>query len=256
MIRFASALVTGASSGIGEQIARELADRGSRLVLVARRADRLARLAEELGRRVDVDCVTADLTSPAGLDLVAQRLHDDPVELLVNNAGVSTGGDFHVLPVEAELAEISLNVTALVRLTHAALPGMVHAGRGGILNVSSLAGNQPLPGFATYGACKAFVTTFTEALAAEHRHTGVHLTVLKPGYVYTEMTGESAPDPGSFTARLLWLQPDRVAAEALDAVERGRVHCVPGASWKVADAATQGLPRGLVRALSSRVRAD
>src|SRR4051812_24285871 len=203
MTRYASALVTGASSGIGEQIARVLADRGCRLTLVARRAERLARLADELGRDVDVDCVAADLTTADGLDLVATRLSEQPVELLVNNAGVSTGGDFHELPVEAELAEIALNVVALTRLTHAALPAMVRAGRGGILNVSSIAGNQPLPGFVTYCSTKAFVTTFSEALAAEHRRTGVHVTLLKPGYVFTEMTGESAPDPDSATARLL-----------------------------------------------------
>jgi short-subunit dehydrogenase len=256
MTRYVSALVTGASSGIGEQIARVLADRGCRLTLVARRADRLGRLAEELGGRADVDVLEADLATPDGLDRVAQRLHDDPVELLVNNAGVSTGGDFHALPVDPELTEIALNVDAVVRLTHAALGPMVRAGRGGILNVSSIAGNQPLPGFATYGASKAYVTAFTEALAAEHRNTGVHVTVLKPGYVFTEMTGESAPDPGSMTARVLWLDADRVAAEAVDAVERGRLHCVPGATWKVAEMATTGLPRAVVRALSSRVRAD
>ena len=256
MTRYVSALVTGASSGIGEQIARVLAARGCRLTLVARRGDRLARLAEELGQAVEVECVEADLASGAGLEQVATRLLDDPVELLVNNAGVSTGGDFHDSPVEAELAEISLNVLALARLTHAALPAMVRAGRGGILNVSSIAGNQPLPGFVTYCSTKAFVTTFSEALAAEHRRTGVHVTVLKPGYVFTEMTDGSQPDPDSATARFLWLTPDRVAAEAVDAVERGRVHCVPGGTWKVADVATTGLPRALVRVLSSRVRAD
>jgi short-subunit dehydrogenase len=256
MTPYASALVTGASSGIGEQIARVLGGRGCRLVLVARRADRLAGLADELGRQVDVECVDADLTTHDGLERVATRLQDRPVELLVNNAGVSTGGDFHELPIEPELAEIALNVVALTRLTHAALPAMVRAGRGGILNVSSIAGNQPLPGFVTYCSTKSFVTTFSEALAAEHRHTGVHVTLLKPGYVFTEMTDGSQPSPDSATARLLWLQPDRVAAEAVDAVERGKLNCVPGATWKAANAATTGLPRALVRVLSSRVRAD
>src|SRR4051795_12130834 len=103
MTRYASALVTGASSGIGEQVARVLADRGYRLTLVARRGDRLARLADELGERVEVDSLDAYLTTPAALERVATQLADAPVELLVNNAGVSTGGDFHALPVEPEL---------------------------------------------------------------------------------------------------------------------------------------------------------
>lgn len=256
MTAYASALVTGASSGIGEHIARVLAGRRCRLTLVARRGDRLAQLAEELGRQVDVDWVEADLATPAGTSRITQRLVEQPVELLVNNAGVATGGDFHELAVDGEHAEIALNVVALVALTHAALPAMVRAGRGGILNVSSMAGNQPLPGFVTYGATKAFVTAFSEALAAEHRKTGVHVTVLKPGYVFTEMNDGSAPDPGSATARFLWLRPERVAADAVAAVERGRVHCVPGTTWKAADVATQSLPRAVVRALSSRVRAD
>jgi short-subunit dehydrogenase len=252
---YASALVTGASSGIGAEIARVLAGRGCRLTLVARRSERLAGLAAELGGPAEVDWVAADLATPDGLELVVRHLADRPVELLVNNAGVSTGGSFHTLPVEPELDEISLNVVALVRLTHAVLPGMVAAGRGGVLNVSSIAGNQPLPGFATYGATKAYVTAFSESLAAELRGTGVHVTVLKPGYTYTEMNDGNAPDPGSLPGRVLWLQADRVAADAVAAVERGRTHCVPGATWKVADAVIQTLPRAAVRALSSRVRA-
>jgi short-subunit dehydrogenase len=256
MTRYASALVTGASSGIGAEIARVLAARGCRLTLVARRADRLAELADELGAGATVDWVAADLTTPAGVDLATQHLADHPVELLVNNAGVSTGGSFHTLALEPELDEIALNVLALVRLTHAVLPGMVAAGHGGILNVSSIAGNQPLPGFATYAATKAYVTAFSESLVAELRGTGVHVTVLKPGYTFTEMNDGNAPDPSSLTARMLWLQPERVAADAVAAVERGRTHCVPGATWRVADAVIQTLPRAAVRALSSRVRAD
>ena len=255
MTSYRSALVTGASSGIGAEVARVLAARECRLTLVARRGDRLAALADELAPLTAVDWLTADLATPDGVELVADRLAEQPVELLVNNAGVGTGGTFHTLPLQPELAEIALNVVALVRLTHAVLPGMVAAGRGGVLNVSSIAGNQPLPGFATYGATKAYVTAFSEALAAELRGTGVHVTVLKPGYTYTEMNDGSAPDPASLTGRALWLRPDRVAADAVAAVERGRTHCVPGTTWKVADAVIQSLPRAAIRALSSRVRA-
>ena len=255
MTRYASALVTGASSGIGAEFARVLAARECRLTLVARRADRLAELAEELSGRTTVDWLASDLATADGVGLVERRLAEQPVELLVNNAGVSTAGSFHTLPVDPEIDEISLNVVALVRLTHAVLPAMVAAGHGGILNVSSIAGNQPLPGFATYAATKAYVTAFSESLAAELRGTGVHVTVLKPGYTFTEMNDGNAPDPASLTGRVLWLQPDRVAADAVAAVERGRGHSVPGTTWRFADAVIQTLPRAAVRALSSRVRA-
>jgi short-subunit dehydrogenase len=158
---FRTALVTGASSGIGEQIARVLADRGCALTLVARRTDRLTALAEELRVRVEVDWLAADLGTDEGLSLVERRLTAEPVELLVNNAGIGTGGTFHELPVGGEVDEVRLNVLAPLRLTHAALPPMVAARHGGVLNVSSIAGNQPVPGFATYGATKAFLTAFT-----------------------------------------------------------------------------------------------
>jgi hypothetical protein len=250
---FSSALVTGASSGIGAEIARVLATRGCALTLVARRADRLEQLAGELSAKVPVDVVPADLADEAGVATVERRLHDHPVELLVNNAGVGTGGSFHTLPLDDELNEIRLNVLALVRLTRAALPAMVAAGRGGILNVSSLAGDQPLRGSATYSATKAYVTTFSESIAAELRGTGVHITVVKPGFTYTEMGGEEAPDPSSFLGRHLWLQADRVARDAVDAVEKGRMICVPGGQWKAVNGLVQALPRPVVRLLSSRL---
>jgi uncharacterized protein len=253
MAGFGSALVTGASSGIGAEIARVLAQRGCALTLVARRADRLEQLANELSDRVSVDVVPADLADEAGVTTVEQRLHDQPVELLVNNAGVGTGGLFHTLPLDGELREISLNVVALIRLTRAVLPAMVEAGRGGILNVSSLAGDQPLRGSATYSATKAYVTTFSESIAAELRGTGVHVTVLKPGFTYTEMGGEEAPDPASFMGKHLWLQADRVAGDAVDAVEKGKLICVPGGQWKAVNGLVQALPRPVVRLLSSRL---
>ncbi|MDQ1697606.1 MAG: uncharacterized protein QOJ03_2959 [Frankiaceae bacterium] len=253
---FRSALVTGASSGIGEQIARTLAARGCALTLVARRTERLAALAQELGAAVAVDWLAADLSSDDGIGIVERRLGEHPVELLVNNAGVGSGGRFHELPAEGEAAQVMLNVLAVVRLTRAAAPAMVAAGRGGILNVSSIAGNQPLYGYATYGATKAFVTSFTESIAFELRGTGVHVSVLKPGYTDTEMNAGTVPDRSSVQGRLLWLGAEQVAVAAVDAVERGRVHCVPGMTWKLADAVTQSLPRAAVRVLSSRVRAS
>ena len=252
MATYRSALVTGASSGIGREIARELADRGAELTLVARRQERLADLAAQLGDRVTVRTLAADLASDDGVSAVERHLDEHPVELLVNNAGVGTGGKFHQLPLGPELNEIRLNVLALVRLTHACLPGMVDAGHGGVLNVSSIAGNQPLQGYATYGATKAFVTSFTESISFEVRRSGVHVTVVKPGYTETEMNPD-APQEG-MQRRLLWLDAKHVARAAVDAVERGRLHCVPGATWRVADALIDSLPRSAIRLLSSRVQ--
>src|SRR3954453_20322852 len=229
---YRTALVTGASSGIGAEVSRVLADRGCDLTLVARRADRLEALAAQLSGQVRVDVVPADLADEPGLSTVEQQLQSHPVELPVNNAGVGTGGSFHTLPIDAELHEIRLNVLAVVRLTRAALPAMVAAGRGGVLNVGSLAGDQPLRGSATYSATKSYVTTFSESIAAELRSTGVHVTVVKPGFTYTEMGGDEAPDPGSFLGRRIWLQADRVARDAVEAVEKGRLICVPGRSGR------------------------
>jgi short-subunit dehydrogenase len=253
---FRSALVTGASSGIGEQIARVLSTRGCAVTLVARRAERLAALADELRATAPVDWFAADLGTEDGVASVEHRLTERPVELLVNNAGVGTGGRFHELPVDAEVAAVLLNVVAPLRLTRAALPAMVAAGRGGILNVSSIAGNQPLNGFATYAASKAFVTSFTESVAFELRGTGVHVTVVKPGYTDTETNAGNVPDRSSLQGRLLWLDAADVATAAVEAVEKGRLHCVPGLTWKAADAVIQTLPRAVVRALSSRVRTN
>lgn len=253
MTPYRSALVTGASSGIGEQIARVLAARGCALTLVARREDRLRRLAGELSAQVPVDVAVADLTRDDDVTRIAERVRTRPVELLVNNAGVGTTGAFHTVSEEGELAAIRLNVLAVARLTHAALPAMVAAGRGGVLTVSSLAGDQPLRGSATYAASKAYVTTFTESIAAELRGSGVHATVLKPGFTFTEMVGDGAPHPSSVAGRYLWLQAAAVARAGVDAVERGRLVCVPGVPWKALSGLTQALPRPTVRALSSRL---
>jgi hypothetical protein len=250
---YRSALVTGASSGIGTEFARQLAARGVDLVLVARRTDRLEALAEEL-TGVSIEVMSADLTTDDGIRLVEQRLADSPVELLVNNAGVASSGPFS----EADLGQqddiVRLNVLALMRLTHAAVGPMVAAGHGGILNVSSLASDQPLRGFATYSASKAFVTAFSESIAAEVRGAGVHVTVLKPGYVYTEMNPDG-PDPASMAGRF-WLDADDVARHALDAVESGRLISVPGLHWRAVNGLVNALPHQLVRSLTTRFDAS
>ena len=254
MQTFRSALVTGASSGIGEQIARVLAERDVALTLVARRQDRLEALAAELRRRVAVDVVAADLTDDADCARIESRLADHAVDLLVNNAGVGTVGSFHELPRADETNEVRLNVLALLRLTHAALQSMVAAGRGAVLNVGSLAGDQPLRGSATYAATKSFVTTFTESVAAELKGTGVTVTVVKPGFTYTDINADGAPDPASLMGRM-WMQADYVARCAVDAAAKGQLICVPGAQWKVVNGLVQTLPRALTRAVTARIPA-
>ena len=176
------ALITGASAGIGTAFARRLADRGHDLVIVARRKDRLDDLAQEITKSSnrEVEVLVADLESAKGVRVVEDRVvdADRPVDLLVNNAGFGTSGRFDQLPIEAEEAEINLNVIALVRLTHAALGAMVERGHGGVINVSSVGAYQPTPHSATYAATKAFVSSFTNAIHEELRGTGVKAMVL------------------------------------------------------------------------------
>ncbi|MDQ6798268.1 MAG: SDR family oxidoreductase, partial [Actinomycetota bacterium] len=183
------ALVTGASSGIGRAFAVHLAASGTDVVLVARRRDRLDDLATDLraDHGVDIEVLVADLTDEGGLAAVEARLGNGsaPVDLLVNNAGFATSGRFAELPVEGEVAEIHLNVLAPVRLTRAALPGMVERGRGGVVNVSSIAALQPLPHWATYAASKAYLTSFSEAVHEEVGGHGVVVLALMPGFTHT-----------------------------------------------------------------------
>src|SRR5262249_41812637 len=191
------ALVTGASTGLGAVFATVLARQRYDLTIVARSRERLEALAERLHRSdgVAVEVVVADLTQAAALSTVEQRVAaDQRLELLVNNAGFATTGAFATLDPDQEEAEIRLNVTALVRLTRAALPGMIARGRGAIINVSSLAAFVPGPYDAIYGATKAFVNSFTEALHEELCGTGVHVQTLCPGFTYTEFQQRAGID--------------------------------------------------------------
>jgi short-subunit dehydrogenase len=253
---YRSALVTGASSGIGESIARSLARRGCDLVLVARRTDLLQRLAEELRERyrIKVEVLVADLVDVEQRASVEARLAEPerPIELLVNNAGVGTSGLFARLPLEREQAEIDLNVVALVRLTHAALAGMLERGHGGILNVSSMAGFTPAPGGVTYNATKAYVTAFSESLHAEVRGAGVHVTALCPGFTRTGFQNISGTNTTGIPD-FAWLDRDEVARAGLEAVSAGRALCVPGLPYKALMPALRLTPRALLREASARV---
>lgn len=256
---YRTALVTGASSGIGERLARLLAAGGSDLIVVARRAGRLADLAAELrtAHHVQVEVLAADLTTPAGLQAAERRLADAgrPVELLVNNAGFGLSGSFADLTADGAEAQIRLNVLALVRLTHAVLPGMLQRGHGGVLNVSSVAGVLISPGGATYAATKAFVTSFSESLSAEVAGRGVHVTALCPGLTRTESHAEGHDGTASAPA-FAWLEAGRVAQAGLDAVAAGRPVSVPGAQYKAVVPLARAVPRRILRIAGKALRRD
>lgn len=256
------ALVTGASSGIGTVLARQLAADGTDLVVVARSEDALRELADELtsAHDVAVDVLVADLTDPEGLAAVEERLRDVavPVDLLVNNAGFGTTGPFADQDPETEDQEIQLNVAAVVRLTHAALPGMRARGRGGILNVSSIASFQPIPNMAVYSATKAFVTSFTEAIHEELSGSGVHVTALCPGFTRTNFVDNAgANDDATKLPDFIWMEPEPVAAAGLRAVAANRATVVPGLQYKLSTGASRVLPSAVTRrviSVASRLR--
>ena len=251
---FTSALVTGASSGIGEVLARRLLAAGVPTVVVARREDRLQALADEFD---GAEILVADLLTMTGQRAVVARIADDdrPIELVVNNAGFGTNGAFHELDADRLADEIELNVAALTRLSNAALAAMVPRGRGWLLNVSSVASFQPAPKLAVYAATKAYVTSLTESLHEEAKPYGVHVTALCPGLTKTEFqsvsnTEQYADDfPG-----IAWTSPDQVVDEGLKAVVANHALAVPGAQYKLMAAAVNVTPRWLRRRASSLVQ--
>jgi short-subunit dehydrogenase len=220
------ALITGASSGIGEAFARKLASEGRDLALVARRAEVLEGIAEKLRKehRIDAHVIPADLTTAGAVRTVAEDLERRGciVESLVNNAGFGTYGAFHELPIQKELEEVQLNVSALVELTGRFLPGMVARRRGTVINVASVAGFAPGPYMATYCATKAFVKSFSEGIAAELAGTGVNVLCVCPGFTRTEFQARADVDV-SRIPNFAWMSADDVAEEALSAVGRKAV---------------------------------
>jgi hypothetical protein len=247
-----TALVTGATSGIGNAFARALAARGDGLVLVARDVPRLERVATDLRDRhgVEVEVLPADLTDRARLEVVADRLRDGerPVDVLVGNAGSGTAQRFVGGDLAAEERQLDLLVRAVLVLTHAALPGMVQRGRGAVVTVSSVAGF--LPG-GTYSAAKAWATTFTQSLAGELAGTGVTATALCPGYVRTEFHQRAGIDMRGLPGPL-WLDADRLVADCLADVGRGRAVSVPGLQYKAATVALRHLPVRAVELVARR----
>lgn len=241
------ALVTGASSGIGESFVRQLAASGTRVIVVARRRDRLDALAKELP---GIEVLVADLATDDGVDAVARRLESGDVDLLINNAGFGNNGPFHELDDDKAAGEIRVNVLALARLTRAAAGPMVANRRGGILNVSSVASFQAAPGFGSYAATKAFVTNFTETVHEDLRSSGVKVTALCPGLTRSEF--HSTADIAGYDKypAFVWQSADEVAAFGLKALERNTCIAVPGAPNKALTGMTSVLPRSVTRRLA------
>ena len=251
-------LVTGASSGIGEEIARGLAKRGHGVTLAARREDRLTELAEELSGEhgVRAETISIDVS-----DIEARRSIKDQiaergltVEVLVNNAGFGSGGKFVELDAEEEASIIRTNVEAVVALTGHFLPEMVERGRGAILNLASLISFQPVPFQATYGASKSAVLAHTEALHEELRGTGVTITAICPGPVRTEF-GEQGGFGGADDKipDFVWLDADEVAESAIEGMESGERVVVPGALNQLAAFSGHYMPRSMLLPIVRRV---
>ncbi|MFN2451812.1 MAG: SDR family NAD(P)-dependent oxidoreductase [Candidatus Dormibacteria bacterium] len=247
------AVVTGASSGIGEEFCHQLAGRGHDLLIVARRVTRLRSLARELQREhgVAVEALAADLETAAGRRLVAVRLRGGGPRLLVNNAGFGSSGSFAELDQERELAEVMVNVVAVEELTGAVIPECVAAGAGGVLNVASTAAFQPLPHMATYAATKAFVLHLSEALAVELSGTGVRCMALCPGPTRTEF-GEVAGNATELD-NALPMSVAEVVTQALGDFDAGHAISIPGRRNALVAHSVRLLPRAAVRRVAGRI---
>ncbi|MEE3801305.1 SDR family NAD(P)-dependent oxidoreductase [Mycobacterium intracellulare] len=245
------ALITGPTSGIGAGYARRFARDGYDLVLVARDADRLNRLADELRSTAgDVEVLPADLGDAADRQRVSDRLAAG-VRVLVNNAGFATSGDFWSTDPAVLQSQLDVNVTAVMHLTRAALPGMLDAGAGTVINIASVAGLVPGRG-STYSASKAWVISFSEGLSVGLQDTGVSVHAVCPGYVRTEFHARAGIDM-SKSPSFMWLEVDDVVSQSLADIARGKVISIPGLQYKAIIAAERMIPRTLMRAVTKRV---
>ncbi|MEV0532897.1 SDR family oxidoreductase [Kitasatospora sp. NPDC050463] len=247
-----TALITGATAGIGAAFARRLARSGYRLVLVARDTERLERAADDLRAKfgVDTEVLTADLATEAGIAAVETRLGDvaHPVDLLVNNAGFGNKGAFLTVSLQDELDMLKVHVEAILRLTTAALPGMRERGRGAIVNVASVAAFLPR---GTYGASKAWVVSFTQGVMRDLGGSGVRLMALCPGFTHTEFHQRAGMGTGNIPS-WGWLSAERVVDEAMRDLARGRSLSVPSKRYKIAVAIARLLPSGKLGGVSSK----
>ncbi len=243
------AVVTGASQGIGEALATELAARGHHLIVTARRTDVLDELAARLTGRygVTVEVRGVDLADPTERAGLADELASRNISILCANAGTATFGPVASLDPAAEKAQVQLNVLGVHDLVLAVLPGMTARRAGGILISGSAAGNSPIPNNATYAASKAFANTFSESLRGELKDAGVHVTLLAPGPVRTELPD---PEEQSLVERLipdfLWIDTEYTARISLDGLERNKMRVVPGLTSKAMSVASGYAPRAIV----------
>ncbi|MFT4797285.1 MAG: short-subunit dehydrogenase [Sulfitobacter sp.] len=245
-----TALITGASSGIGEELARHFARQNFDLVITARRESNLNALAEELRGKVSVTVVSCDLAERAGVDALLDAVAEIDIDVLVNNAGIAYSGSFSSQEDDKIQNLINLNIVAVTRLTHHLLPKMINRGMGRIMNVASVASFQPVPSLAAYAASKAYVLSLTESLSEELRGTGVSVTALCPGLTKTplldEVQGFDVPAGIAST-------PADVAREGYDALMNREVIRVPGIANQAALAWAKHQPRWLVRGLGGLV---
>jgi uncharacterized protein len=253
-----TALVTGASSGIGVAMAGELASRGHSIALVARREERLRTLAKDLSGEhgVETEVIAADLGDPSERDRLADELRGRgrAVEVLVNNAGFGHQADFATSPRERMVEMVRVNVEAVVDLTSRFVGPMVERGRGSVINIASIGAFQPLPGSAVYGASKAFVLSFSEAVRTELRGSGVSVTAVCPGPVRTEFT-EAAGIPGveERTPGIVWMSAEEIARHAVDGAAHDKRVVVPGMLNRASALAGQHSPRAVALPLIGRI---
>ena len=246
------ALVTGASAGIGAEFTVQLASKGYDLILVSRDVNRLQERAALLEARYGIRCevLVADLSQKDGMSLVEQRLAAGGVEFLVNNAGFGINKRFADGDIERESENLELLVTAVMRLTHAAIPFMRENKKGYIINVSSVAGW--IAG-STYSASKSWVTVFSEYLAVDLAAEGIHVTALAPGFTHTEFHQRGKMNMSGLP-KWLWLNVNQVVTEGINAVSRGKALSIPGAKYRILTFFIRHLPRTLVRKVGLGVR--
>jgi len=246
-----TAVVTGASSGLGRELALRLSERGERVVAVARNAEALTELAETTSR---IEVVAADLSRPEGRELLAGSVVD--VDILVNNAGFGSSGEFAQTPRDVSEGMVEVNVAALTDLTARWLPGMIERGSGRVLNIASTAAFQPGPLMAVYYASKAYVLSFTEAIAEELRGTGVTATAFCPGAFASGFQSTAGMEHTRLVKSRTLPSSAQMADAALDAMDRGKVVAVPGALNKLGSISPRFAPRGVVRRATHWIQSE